>query len=88
MIPRGLKFPSEGEITVLGFLYTLLVICLFGLGMYIFFLSFNQPPAKSDLAAKARWVGPCRMTVAVAMKPSWIIAAVNWIALRFNRSGH
>jgi hypothetical protein len=75
---RSWKLPSSEEVSVLRFLYTAFVVCLFGIGVYILYLSFGQPPEKAELAAKARWIGPCLMVAAVAMKPSWVVHAINW----------
>jgi hypothetical protein len=82
------KFPTNNEFRVIGFCYTLLVIVLFSLGVYVFYLSFGQPPEKSHLAAKARWIGPCIMVTAAVMKPGWAVAVFNWIVCRLHKRLH
>ncbi|HJN65734.1 MAG: hypothetical protein QF408_05655 [Pirellulales bacterium] len=85
----GVKTPDEGQLSVIYMviyiLYTLAALSVFALGGYVFFLSFGQPTEKAELATRARWLGPCIMAAAIAMKPSWIVAFVNRFARRLAR---
>ena len=80
MLQGGLTPPDEAQFRAIHLWYTIGAFCVFILGVFVFYLSFGQPPEKADLAAKARWVGPCLMATAVAMKPGWVIRFVNWLS--------
>lgn len=55
MPPIGrLKPPTPAE---LGAILTLVLVVLFGLGGWLLYLSFGQPPDRQEAATTARWVG-------------------------------
>lgn len=84
--PRQQEHGSEPDVAVAQFIWTAFALLLFGLGAYLFYLSFGQPDLNADLAARARLLGPFIMLVAALLKPRWILAAFVFFMNRLGRN--
>ncbi len=79
------KPPSPEEVSVLGAVFSVVVVCLFGVGLYLIYLSFGQPPAKAELVARARWIGTAMVLGSIAVKFRWVLDVLLCLDRLFKR---
>jgi len=73
------KTPTSQEINVLRAIFSILVVFVFCLGIYLLYLSFGQPVEKSRLALRSRWIGLAFAFGSVAVKYRWVLRAITWL---------
>ncbi len=73
------KAPTPEEVSVLGAVFSIVVVCVFGLGIFLLWLSCGQPPERSELAYRARWIAMALICGSVAVKFRWVLSALTWL---------
>lgn len=71
--------PTPEEVGLLGLVFSVIVVCLFGLGCYLLYLSFGQPEKNAELAFRARWIGIGLIVGTMAVKFRWLLGALTWL---------